>query len=186
MKSAYPLRESQADQLLTHSGRPLGDITAEAIAAGELRGDDLRTHAEALRKQAAIARAGGYPQLAANLTRAAELTDVPNDELLKIYELLRPERASYDELMRLADYLEATFGARENAAFIKDAAASLSRARICCGADWRGHYDARIFFTTEEKRQHREHRECRGDFVNHPPDGAQHILSGGPRVAPTR
>lgn len=123
-KSDYPLRDSSADALLTHSGRPLRDITAEAIAVGALNGDDLRTHADTLRRQAAIARQGGYPQLAENLSRAAELTDVPNEELLKIYELLRPERASYDELLRLADYLEATYGAAENAAFIKDAAAT--------------------------------------------------------------
>lgn len=120
--SQYPLRDSNADELITHSGRLLSDITADAIAAGELTGDDLRTHADTLRQQAEIARRGGYPQLAANLQRAAELTDVPNEELLKIYELLRPERASYDELARLADYLEATYGAAENAAFIKDAA----------------------------------------------------------------
>ena len=120
--SGYPLRDSKGDQLRTHSGRPLSDITADAIAGGALNGDDLRTHADTLRQQAVIARKGGYPQLAANLLRAAELTDVPNDELLKIYELLRPERASYDELTRLADYLETTYGAKENAAFIKDAA----------------------------------------------------------------
>ncbi|MCY4063976.1 MAG: diol dehydratase small subunit [Chloroflexi bacterium] len=122
-KSVYPLRDSASDALLTHSGRALSDITAESVAAGALTGDDLRTHADTLRQQAAIARAGGYPQLAANLLRAAELTDVPNEELLKIYELLRPERASYEELARLADYLEETYGARENAAFIRDAAA---------------------------------------------------------------
>ena len=121
-KGEYPLRDSAADQLRAHSGRPLGDITAEAISVGELSGDDLRTHDDTLRRQAAIAREGGYPQLAANLQRAAELTDVPNEELLKIYELLRPERASYDELVRLADYLDATYGARENAAFIRGAA----------------------------------------------------------------
>jgi len=120
--SEYPLRDNGSDDLLTHSGRPLRDITSEAIAAGELTGNDLRTHAEALRKQAGIARDGGYPQLADNLRRAAELTDLPNDELLKIYELLRPERASYDELVRLADYLEETYGAVENATFIKAAA----------------------------------------------------------------
>ena len=83
----------------------------------------MRTHKDTLRSQAAIARNGGYPQLAANLRRAAELTDLPNDELLKIYELLRPERASYEELVRLANYLEETYRAVENAAFIKEAAA---------------------------------------------------------------
>ncbi len=119
----YPLRDSKADELFTHSGCPLSEVTAAAIAAGEVTGDDLRAHADTLRQQAQIARQGGYPQLAANLQRAAELTDVPNEELLKIYELLRPERASYDELVRLADYLEETYDAAENAAFIKDAAA---------------------------------------------------------------
>ena len=122
--SDYPLRDSIADELHTHSGRPLSDITAEAIAAGALNGDDLRTHADTLRQQAAIALQGGFPQLATNLLRAAELTNVPNEELLKIYELLRPERATYDELLRLATYLEATYGAAENAAFIRDAAAT--------------------------------------------------------------
>ncbi len=122
-KSRYPLRDNGSDAVLTHSGRALSEITAEAIASGELTGDDLRTHADTLRKQAAIARDGGYPQLAANLLRAAELTDVPNEELLKIYELLRPERATFDELLRLADYLEETYDAAENAAFIRDAAA---------------------------------------------------------------
>ena len=120
--SEYPLREKAADALLTHSGRPLSEISAAAIATGELRGDDLRTQADTLRKQADIAREGGYPQLAANLLRAAELTDVPNEELLRIYELLRPERATYDELLRLADYLERKYDAAENAAFIREAA----------------------------------------------------------------
>ena len=119
----YPLRENAADTLRAHSGRPLHEISAEAVAAGEVDGADLRTHADTLRQQADIARAGGFPQLAANLLRAAELTDVPNDELLRIYETLRPERASYAELLRLADYLEATYSARENAAFVREAAA---------------------------------------------------------------
>ncbi len=120
--SEYPLRENAAESLRAQSGRRLSEITAEALAAGELGGDDLRTHADTLRQQAEIAYAGGFPQLAANLLRAAELTDVPNDELLRIYETLRPERASFIELERLADYLESTYGARENAAFIREAA----------------------------------------------------------------
>ena len=121
-KNAYPLRENAAESLRAHSGRRLSEITAEALAAGQLGGDDLRTHADTLRRQAEIAREGGFPQLAANLLRAAELTCVPNEEMLKIYESLRPERASYAELTRLADYLETSYGARENAAFIREAA----------------------------------------------------------------
>ena len=120
--ATYPLRDNAADELRTFSERPLSDITAEAIARGELSGDDLRTHADALRLQARIAQDAGYPQLAGNLSRAAELTSVPNDELLKVYELLRPDRATHEELTRLADYLESTYGATENAAFIREAA----------------------------------------------------------------
>ena len=119
---AYPLRDNAADALRAFSGRPLSQVTSEAIAADELNGDDLRVHADALRQQATIAREAGYPQLADNFLRAAELTMVPNDELLKIYELLRPERATHDQLQRLADYLEATYAASENAAFIREAA----------------------------------------------------------------
>ena len=95
--ATYPLRDNAADELRTFSERPLSDITAEAIAKGELSGDDLRTHADALRQQARIAQDAGYPQLAGNLSRAAELTSVPSDELLRIYEL-RPDRATHEEL----------------------------------------------------------------------------------------
>lgn len=122
MTTQYPLRDNAADELRAFSERPLSDITAGALAAGELSGDDLRTHADTLRQQAAIARDAGYPQLAGNFLRAAELTDVPNDELLKIYELLRPERADHGELTRLADYLESTYDAGETAKFIREAA----------------------------------------------------------------
>ncbi|MBX3064227.1 MAG: glycerol dehydrogenase, partial [Anaerolineae bacterium] len=61
-------------------------------------------------------------QLASNLLRAAELTVVPNEEVLKIYDTLRPERASLDELLSLADYLETQYQAVENARFIREAA----------------------------------------------------------------
>ena len=118
----YPLRQTAADDLRAFSGTKLNDISADAIANAELEGDDLRTHADTLRAQADIATDARFPQLGKNFLRAAELTRVPNDELLKIYEMLRPERATYAELQRLADYLEATFDARENAAFIREAA----------------------------------------------------------------
>ena len=67
--SQYPLRDNAADELHAYSGRPLNDITTQAIADGELSADDLRTHASALVKQAEIARQAGYPQLADSLLR---------------------------------------------------------------------------------------------------------------------
>ena len=115
----YPLREN-AENLQAFSGRQLHEIHPDSIA--ELNADDLRTHADTLRQQAKIAADAGFRQLAANLRRAAELTQVPNEELLKIYEMLRPQRATHAELIRLADYLEAQYEARENATMIRQAA----------------------------------------------------------------
>lgn len=120
--SEYPLKENAGDTLHAFSGRPLSEITSDAIAGGELSADDLRIHADSLRQQAEIARNAGYPQLAENLLRAAELTQVPNDEVLKIYEMLRPERSSWEQLQNLATYLEDTYQAAENAKFIREAA----------------------------------------------------------------
>lgn len=118
----YPLMDHAADDLHAISGRPLDAITLAAAEAGELEIADLQISAESLRTQAAIARDAGYPQLAANLTRAAELTAVPNAEVLKMYELLRPGRSSYAELQALAERLVRSHNAPENAALVREAA----------------------------------------------------------------
>jgi propanediol dehydratase small subunit len=118
----YPLMDNAADRLQAASGKPLPEITLEAAANGDLSAGDLRIHAKTLRMQAQIAREAGYDQLALNLLRAAELTLVPNAEVLQIYDILRPGRASYEQLMGLAAHLEDIYGAVENAAFIREAA----------------------------------------------------------------
>ena len=118
----YPLGETAAGTLRAASGRPLAQIDAAALAGGELSADDLRIHAETLRSQAAIAARAGYPQLAANLRRAAELSAVPNEEVLRMYEMLRPGRATYQVLRDVAERLESTYAAFETAAFVREAA----------------------------------------------------------------
>jgi len=118
----YPLRENAADQLRAASGRRLADITSEAARVGALSMADLQISAETLRAQAEAARRAGYGQLAANLTRAAELTAVPNAEVLRMYNLLRPERATHAELLALADALEKQYQAPECARLVREAA----------------------------------------------------------------
>ncbi len=118
----YPLMEKAATELKATSGRLVGEITLEALAAGELADDDLRITAEALRRQADIAQQAGYPQLAANLRRAAELTAVPNAELLRMYETLRPGRATTEQMIALVEQLASEFQAPETAAFVREAA----------------------------------------------------------------
>ncbi len=118
----YPLMENAADTLQSASGRKLTDITLDAASAGELEISDLQIQADTLRAQADIARQAGFHQLAANLTRAAELTAVPNADVLRMYEQLRPGRASYEELLALAGLLEQRYHATETARMVREAA----------------------------------------------------------------
>jgi propanediol dehydratase small subunit len=84
------------------SGRAVVDVTVEAMRAGEVGVTDLRIHPETLERQAVVAERHANPQLAENLRRAAELTRMPDDEVLAIYEALRPGRSTPAELAGLA------------------------------------------------------------------------------------
>jgi propanediol dehydratase small subunit len=88
---------------------------------------DFQISADTLRRQADAAREAGFTQLAENLRRAAELTAVPNDELLRIYEALRPGRSTQAELLAVADRLERDYHAAQTAAFVREAAAEYAR-----------------------------------------------------------
>jgi propanediol dehydratase small subunit len=117
----YPLAEHD-QELKAASGRRFADITYEAAISGELTDADLRIHAETLLKQAEIAEAAGNLPLAANMRRAAELTAVPDEELLKMYDLLRPERATFAQLIALAERLEGVYAAAETGRLVREAA----------------------------------------------------------------
>lgn len=94
----------------------------DALVEGRPSLDDLRVDGEALRKPAAIARAAGRRQPAENLERAAELTWAPEQEILRIYEALRPGRATRTELEELAARLERDYRAFRTAAPVREAA----------------------------------------------------------------
>lgn len=118
----YPLGARRPDLVTTPSGRSLGDVTLAAARAGELDPEDIRATAGTLERQADVARAAGRRQLAAGIERAAELTAVPDDELLAIYTALRPGRSSAAELESWAARLDER-GAPQTAAFVREAAA---------------------------------------------------------------
>jgi propanediol dehydratase small subunit len=88
------------------SGRPVSELTLEAVRRGEISLPDLRIHPGSLEHQAAVAEAHGNPQLAGNLRRAAELTALGDDEVLAIYEALRPGRSTAAQLSTLAASLD--------------------------------------------------------------------------------
>jgi propanediol dehydratase small subunit len=111
-----------SDTVHTASGRILDELNMEAIRAAELTAEDFRISGETLRRQAEAAEAAGYWQLAGNLRRAAELTGISNQEVLDIYNALRPGRSTYHELITLADRLENELDAPLTAAFVREAA----------------------------------------------------------------
>jgi propanediol dehydratase small subunit len=108
------------------SGRPASELSVDGVVGGELGPDDIRISAETLRHQADVARAHANPQLATNFERAAELTAFEESDILALYELLRPGRATGDQLRAKADELEAR-EAPICAAFVREAAAVYER-----------------------------------------------------------
>ena len=108
------------------SGRPLADVTLDAVRDGEVVIDDVRIHPDTLKRQADVAAAHANPNLATNLLRAAELTGLADDEVMRLYELLRPYRATALQLLAAADEL-AQRGATRNAELFRQAAAVYER-----------------------------------------------------------
>jgi len=103
------------------SGKPVAGLTVEAVRAGEVGLEDLRIHPGTLERQAVVAEEHGNPQLAANLRRAAELTKLPDGEVLAVYEALRPGRRTSAQLTELASSLAAR-GLPRCAALVAEAA----------------------------------------------------------------
>ena len=121
-KDDYPLGEKVPERIKTRTGKSLSDVTYESVISGETTPDDVRVSKETLEMQAQVAESVGRDTLANNLRRAAELTVVPDDELLNVYDLLRPYRSTKQELYTIADDLESNYGCRINATFIREAA----------------------------------------------------------------
>jgi propanediol dehydratase small subunit len=118
----YPLGVRRPDLVRTPSGTPLEELTLAAARDGAIAANELRATPETLRRQADVARSAGREALADNLERAAELTAVPDDELLAIYTALRPGRSTVAELERWAAVLTG-YGATRTAAFVREATA---------------------------------------------------------------
>ena len=108
------------------SGRPVDELTLDAVRRGEVGLADLRIHPDTLERQAAVAEQHANPQLAQNLRRAAELTQLTDEEVLAIYEALRPGRVTPAELTTLADSLAAR-GLPGCAALVAEAAEVYAR-----------------------------------------------------------
>jgi propanediol dehydratase small subunit len=112
----YPLGTVRPDLVRTPGGIPLDELSLHGTDARELRATP-----ETLRLQADVARSAGRTQLADNLTRAAELAELPDETILEIYTALRPGRSTAADLEAWAERLESG-ASPASAAFVREAA----------------------------------------------------------------
>src|SRR5659263_42348 len=112
MMTRYPLSQNVPPEgIKSRTGKSLKDISIKNILDGKITADDIKISKETLIMQGAIARDAGRTQLNDNFVRASELIEVPDSELLEIYEKLRPNRSTKSELLEIARSLAQKYGA---------------------------------------------------------------------------
>ncbi|KAA0085559.1 diol dehydratase small subunit [Mycolicibacterium sp. P9-64] len=102
------------------------EFTVQNAVDGKLRLSDLRMDPATLAHQATVAASGGNPQLAENFLRAAELATMDDEEVMGLYEALRPHRSSAEQLEALRVSLEGR-GASRCAELVGQAAVVYAR-----------------------------------------------------------
>ncbi len=118
----YPLGEKRQEWLKTPTGKSIGEITLEAVLNGNIKPEDIRISAETLLLQGEIATKSNRATMTKNFQRASELVAVPDERILEIYNALRPNRSSKEELLEIANELEHKYSAKVNADFLREAA----------------------------------------------------------------
>jgi len=119
----FPIAETRPSEVKGKRGMALSELTIEAILEGTVGLDDLQITSEALLQQAEIAKSAGRKTLSENFERAAEMNNLPNSEVMEIYELLRPGRAeSMSTLLGAAKKIRNKYQAERLAKFIEEAA----------------------------------------------------------------
>ncbi len=118
----YPLAKNHPDLLKSKTGKPFSEITFDNVIQGKVIHEDFKTNADTLLMQAEIAEKAGKKQFAGNLRRAAELTRVPDEEVLRIYDKLRPNRATKQELLDIANELRTKYQANITADLVEETA----------------------------------------------------------------
>lgn len=121
-RADYPMLEKHADSIRTPTGKPLSALTLEAVLNGDVTIQDVRISKEMLYAQGEIAADAGKPAMGESLKRAAELTQVPDGQVIKMYDKLRPNRSTKAELDAMAQELEAKYNAPLCAAMVREAA----------------------------------------------------------------
>lgn len=118
----YPLYQKHRDLVKTPTGKNLDDISLDDVKNNKIKGNEMRITPQALKMQGEIAAAAGRPAIQKNFQRAAELTQVPDERVLQMYDALRPYRSSKQDLLDIANELENKYNAPICAAWFREAA----------------------------------------------------------------
>lgn len=117
----YPLGEYEKDLIQSKTGKKLTEITLDEVVKGHISSDDIKISKETLKAQGQVARENGSISMEKNFERAAELVDVPDDVILKMYDKLRPNRSTKLELVLMAQELIEKYNAKNCAKLVMEA-----------------------------------------------------------------
>ena len=118
----YPLGELEKEQIRSKTGKKLTEITLDEVMKGHISSDDIKISKEMLKAQGQVAKETGKDPMEKNFERAAELVDVPDDVILKMYDKLRPNRSTKLELVQMAQELIEKYNAKNCARLVMEAA----------------------------------------------------------------
>ncbi len=117
----YPLGEYEKDSIKSKTGKKLTEITLDEVMKGHISSDDIKISKETLKAQGQVAKENGNDPMEKNFERAAELVDVPDEVILKMYDKLRPNRSTKLELVMLAQELIEKYNAKNCAKLVMEA-----------------------------------------------------------------
>ena len=98
------------------------DITLDEVMKGHISSDDIKISKDMLKAQGQVAKESDNYPMEKNFERAAELVDVPDDVILKMYDKLRPNRSTKLELVQIAQELIEKYNAKNCARLVMEAA----------------------------------------------------------------
>lgn len=118
----YPLAEHEKENITSKTGKKFTDITLDEVIKDHIAPDDIKISREILKAQGQVALDADNAPMEKNLERAAELVDVPDDVILKMYDKLRPNRSTKLELVLMAQELLDKYHAKNCARLVMEAA----------------------------------------------------------------
>jgi len=117
----YPIGEYEKESIRSKTGKKLTDITIDEVMKNHVQADDIKISKETLSLQGQVAEEAGNTPMKRNFERAAELVDVPDEVILKMYDKLRPNRSTKLELVLMAQELLEKYHARNCALLVMQA-----------------------------------------------------------------